>query len=121
MSVTGLVLFGHGARDARWREPFDRLKAMVSSRHDGPVELAFLEFMPPALHEACAALAAAGASRVAVVPLFLGTGGHLRNDLPSLLRAAEVQAGIPVTAATAAGEDEIVLAAIAEYCLRAGA
>jgi sirohydrochlorin cobaltochelatase len=117
--TTGLLLFGHGARDARWREPFDRLRAMVAARYAGPVELAFLELMSPELGAACETLAKAGANRVLVVPLFLGTGGHLRKDLPSLLAGAQARAGVPVASVAAAGEDEAVLTAIADYCLRA--
>jgi sirohydrochlorin cobaltochelatase len=116
---TGLVLFGHGARDSRWREPFDRLKALVGPRHAGPVELAFLESMSPDLSEACASLVRSGATRIVVVPLFLGTGGHLRRDLPALVAAAQERAGVPVGSVGAAGEDELVLDAIAAYCLRA--
>jgi sirohydrochlorin cobaltochelatase len=113
---TGLVLFAHGARDARWREPFNRLHAKVAARHPGPVELAFLELMPPDLGQACQAVVRAGAQRIVVVPLFLGTGGHLRNDLPGLLAAAQARTGVPVVASGAAGEDDYVLTALAEYC-----
>jgi sirohydrochlorin cobaltochelatase len=116
--TTGLVLFAHGARDVRWREPFDRLRALVEARHSGPVSQAFLEHMPPDLPAACAALAGKGAKRIVVVPLFLGTGGHLRNDVPALAAAAERHAGVPVSVASAAGEDGSVLEALAEYCLR---
>jgi sirohydrochlorin cobaltochelatase len=116
---TGLVLFAHGARDPRWREPFDRLRAKVTASHPGPVELAFLELTSPDLGQACATLVRAGALRIVVVPLFLGTGGHLRNDLPGLLAAAQAQVGVPVNSVTAAGEDDQVLSAIAEYSLRA--
>jgi sirohydrochlorin cobaltochelatase len=114
---TGLVLFCHGARDAHWREPFDRLRTMIEQRYTGPVELAFLEFMSPDLSAACAALVEREAKRIVVVPLFLGTGGHLRRDFPPLLKAASVSTSVPVTAVTAAGEDDSVLAAIADYCL----
>ena len=69
---TGLILFAHGARDARWREPFDRLAALVTQHHPGPVSLAFLEAMSPDLTQAAIALAAAGAERITIVPLFLG-------------------------------------------------
>jgi sirohydrochlorin cobaltochelatase len=116
--ATGLLLFAHGARDARWREPFDRLRTQVAARHPGPVELAFLELMAPDLCAASASLAQAGAERIVVVPLFLGTGGHLRKDLPALLAAAQSRAGIPISAVAAAGEAAAVLTAIAEYCLR---
>jgi sirohydrochlorin cobaltochelatase len=118
---TGLILFAHGARDARWREPFDRLQALVAQRHPGPVALAFLELMSPDLAQAATQLAATGATQLTVVPLFLGTGGHLRQDLPEMLATAQAAAGIPMTAVAAVGEDAGVLAAMAEYCVRSGA
>jgi sirohydrochlorin cobaltochelatase len=117
--TTGLVLFAHGARDALWREPFDRLLALVEPRHTGPVSQAFLEHMQPDLPAACGLLAGRGAKRIVVVPLFLGTGGHLRNDVPALIAAAERQAGLPISVASAAGEDASVLDALAKYCLEA--
>ena len=115
--MIGLILFAHGARDPRWREPFDRLKDVVAQRHPGPVESAFLESMSPDLSEAARLLKARGAARIVVVPLFLGTGGHLRRDLPAMLDAARAACGIPLSAVAAAGEDEQVLAAIAQYCI----
>lgn len=117
--TTGLILFGHGARDPRWRVPFDRLRTMVAGRYHGPVELAFLESMSPELGEACETVVRAGAHRIIVVPLFLGSGGHLRNELPTLLAAAQARCGVPVGSVPAAGEEEGVLAAIAAYGLRA--
>jgi sirohydrochlorin cobaltochelatase len=115
---TGLVLFCHGGRDARWREPFDRLRIIVEQRYTGPVELAFLELMSPDLGAACATLVERLAERIVVVPLFLGTGGHLRRDLPPLIQAAQESTGVAVTAVAAVGEDDSVLATIAEYCIR---
>ncbi|UCH49952.1 MAG: CbiX/SirB N-terminal domain-containing protein [Betaproteobacteria bacterium] len=119
-STTGLILFGHGARDARWREPFDRLLALVEERYSGPVSLAFLDSMSPDLVSGCKELAARGAERVVVVPVFLGTGGHVRADLPVLVETARRETGVPVTAVDVIGEDERVLLAMAEYCLRSG-
>jgi sirohydrochlorin cobaltochelatase len=117
--TTALILFAHGARDPRWREPFDRLEALVRTRHDGPLSLAFLEHMEPGLSAAVKSVAAAGATRAVVVPLFLGTGGHLRKDLPVQIAEAREAAGIPVEAVTAAGEDAVVLAALADCCMSA--
>ena len=115
--TTALILFGHGARDARWREPFDRLVRMLSEQHPGPVSPAFLELMQPDLETACREAAAKGAQRVVVVPLFIGTGGHIRRDLPLLMERAAAACGLPVSAAAPAGEDEAVLQALAGYCL----
>lgn len=117
--VPGLILFAHGARDPRWRAPFDRLHALVRARHDGPVALAFLELMTPDLTAAARSLREAGTTSALVVPVFLGSGGHLRKDLPALVAAAQDASGVRLDVVDAAGEDDQVLEAIAGYCLRA--
>ena len=82
----GLLLFAHGARDPRWALPFEDVARRIRAREPAvAVELSFLEFMTPTLHEGGERLAAAGCDRVDVVPLFLGAGGHVRKDLPELL------------------------------------
>jgi len=115
----GVILFAHGARDARWAEPFVRVAEKV--RAAGPalaVELAFLEFMTPDLATAAARLARVGVTRIRVVPLFLGRGGHVREDLPRLVESiAATLPGIPVDLALAAGDDEGVIEALARFCL----
>ncbi len=112
----GLLLFAHGARDPRWAEPFQAVAQRVRARDPGlTVQLAFLEFMTPALGEAGAALAAGGCTQVDVVPLFLGAGGHVRKDLPALM--ATLQAAWPATAfrlRPAIGEIDSVIDAMAE-------
>lgn len=119
MTTTALILFAHGARDPRWAAPFNRLKTMLQARMpDSPVELAFLELMQPSLPETVDGLIGKGISDVTVVPVFLGQGGHVLRDLPVLLdemRQAHPDARIRV--AQAVGENEQVLAAIADYCV----
>ena len=119
MASTGLVLFAHGARDVRWVEPFERIKAKVQAQAPGvPVELAYLELMAPDLAAAAAALVAAGCSEVRVVPVFLAQGGHMRNDLPRLVEAiAAHHPGVSIRVAAPVGEDDAVLDCIAERCL----
>lgn len=117
-ATTGLIIFGHGARDLRWREPFDRLVSIVGERYPGPVSLAFLDSMSPDLATACDDLVGKGAQSIVVVPVFFGTGGHLRKDLPELIATARQRTGVPVDAVEAIGEDPQVLLALAEYCLR---
>jgi sirohydrochlorin cobaltochelatase len=83
---SALILFAHGAREPGWGEPFRAVRNRVAaSRPDLRVELAFLELMSPALGDCVDGLAAAGHERVTVAPLFLGMGGHLKEDLPQLL------------------------------------
>lgn len=121
MNTKAIVLFGHGARDVRWREPFDRLAVLWQAQHpDIQVELAFLELMQPSLAEAIASLVSSGVSKITVVPVFFGQGGHLRNDFPVLLDACRLQfPEIALSATPAVGEDEAVLQAIIDFGARA--
>ena len=86
------------------------------------VELAFLEHLSPDLVTATARLAASGIDRIRLVPLFLGRGGHLRNDLPRQLCAARAAAPSVVFEVTqAAGESDAVLEALADFALQSSA
>ena len=115
--MKAIILFGHGARDVRWREPFDRLATLWREQHAGvPVELAFLEMMQPSLEEGVAALVLKGATQVTVVPVFFGQGGHLRNDFPVLLAACRAKfPAVTLSVTPAVGEDLAVLQAIVDF------
>ena len=115
--MKAIILFAHGARDARWREPFDRLAALWKAQHSStPVQLAFLEMMEPSLEVAVTSLVSAGASEIVVVPVFFGQGGHLRNDFPVLLNSCrEKFPQVTLSATLAVGEDEGVLQAIVDF------
>ena len=111
----GLLLFAHGARDPCWAEPFEAVAA-AARRHqpEWQVQLAFLEFMLPTLLDAGHALAGAGCTRVDVVPLFLGAGGHVRKDLPLLLdQLRGAHPGVQWQLQRAIGEQDSVIAAMA--------
>ena len=116
---TGLILFAHGARDPRWALPFEAVAERVRAARPGlPVRLAFLELMQPNLADAGAALVAEGCSALQVLPLFLGAGGHVRQDLPKLVEALRAaHPGIVVTLHPAAGELPAVHAALAQTAL----
>jgi sirohydrochlorin cobaltochelatase len=111
----GVILFAHGARDARWAEPFEAVATRLRRLRPGvEVRLAFLEFMAPSLPDAGATLAAAGCTAVEVVPLFLGAGGHVRRDLPLLMDTLrERHAGTRWRLHPAAGENDAVVDAMA--------
>ncbi|MDE1182930.1 CbiX/SirB N-terminal domain-containing protein [Paraburkholderia sp.] len=122
MSTHGIVLFGHGARDPRWAEPFQRLAEKLRRARGvdaGPVSLAFLELMSPDLPSAVREQVALGCSEVTVVPVFFGQGGHVRRDLPDVIEVCRAaNPGVSILCATAVGEDEGVLEAVVGYCLR---
>ncbi len=116
-----LVLFAHGARDPRWAEPFEAVATQVRAVLPAvPVALAFLELMAPSLEEAAQRLAEGGATTIDVVPLFLGTGGHLRGDLPRLVDAVRAaHPGLAVRLHAVIGEQVSVIEAMARAAVSA--
>jgi len=119
MDRHAVILYAHGARDPRWAEPFERLLLILQGRRpDLPSALAFLDYLEPDLRSAAQAIAAQGITSIRVVPLFFGRGGHLRDDFPKQMTAA--QAALPhvqFEVVGAAGEAPIVLDALAEFAL----
>jgi len=116
----GLLLFAHGARDARWALPFEDIARRVRAADPSvAVTLSYLEFMSPGLVEAGASLAAQGCQRVEVLPLFLGAGGHVRKDVPNLMaKLQEAHPEVHWTLRPTIGEDESVIEAMARCALR---
>ena len=115
------ILFGHGARDSRWREPFDQLIQLWRDQQPQTlVELAFLEMMQPSLEAALESLVQKGAKDIVVIPVFFGQGGHLRNDFPVLLDQCRQRfPAIQLSATPAVGESPTVLQAIINFGIAA--
>ncbi len=110
--VRGIVLFAHGSRDPQWAGPFERIASILSKKF--LVAVAYLELMRPTLDEAVAALAAAGAQSIRIVPLFLGQGGHVKEDLPRLVaNAAAARPALRLILEQPIGEQPAVIEAIA--------
>lgn len=118
-SRSAIILFAHGARDPEWAAPFRRIVARLQAAEPGlRVELAFLEFMQPALEDAVARIAAEGFERVTLVPLFLAQGGHLKHDLPLMLDDIRGRhSGVRIDVTQAIGDSDALTAAIADWAL----
>jgi len=108
--VTGLAL-GRGRIDV----PGAKLVRIPEHFHpvarpDVAVGLAFLELMQPDLLAAADALAAGGCRTLRIVPVFLGQGGHVREDLPAAVEAVRARhPGLDIELRLAIGEDDAVL------------
>lgn len=114
-----IILFGHGSRDPLWRLPIDAVAQRIRTEQpDLPVRCAFLELEVPDLASAANDLAGAGASHVTVVPMFLGTGRHAREDLPLLMeQVRRDHPAIDFVLQTAVGEDPRVLDLLAKIAM----
>lgn len=114
-----VILFAHGSRDPLWHRPVEAVAArMRALAPHVPVRCAYLELSTPALPDAAAELVAAGATAVRIVPMFLGTGRHAREDLPALV--ARLRADHPGTTFElpgAVGEDARVIELLATIAL----
>ncbi len=112
-----IILFAHGARDPLWAKPFERIRDQVKLLRPGMrVVLAFLELMDPDLPSCVASLAQQGVSEITLVPLFMAQGGHLKQDLPLLVKALQVDhPGVAIHVTEAIGESATLIAAIAAW------
>jgi sirohydrochlorin cobaltochelatase len=109
------VLFAHGARDPQWARPFQQLVTELGELLPGErIVLAFLELMQPSLPDCAASLHGEGVRSLRVVPVFLGMGGHLKDDLPKLVAAIRGRfSDLEVSVEPPIGEQPEVIAAIA--------
>ena len=90
----GVMLCGHGSRDAAAIAEFAALAGQMKGRlPDWPVEHGYLEFARPILRDGLDRLVARGVRRILAVPGMLFAAGHAKNDIPSVLNA--YQAGTP--------------------------
>ncbi len=119
MNGTGIVLFGHGARNAGYVEPFQRIReAMLARDPLARVEIGFLELSQPTLEDAIAALIGQGSQQIRIVPIFFAPGRHVLKDLPERAAAAlERHPQLEIEISDAVGTIPAVIAAMAEYAL----
>lgn len=118
--MKGIVLFGHGARNPEWAEPFYRIRAAIEAMDPAArVELGFLELMRPTFAEAVATLCAEGIREINVVPIFMAAGSHVKKDLPQMAaEAMDRHPGLSITLADPVGEAAAVIAAMAQHALK---
>lgn len=112
----GIVFFAHGSRDPLWSLPIEAVAEKLQQQNPTALcQCAYLELTTPDLATATADLVDKGCEFITVLPMFLGTGRHARQDLPQLVQ--ELQAsypGIGFEIATAVGEDPRLTALLAQ-------
>jgi sirohydrochlorin cobaltochelatase len=120
---TAIVLLGHGSRDPLWREAMDAMAAAIRARSpDVAVGCAFLELCGPTLIECVQSLATPGLRSVRVLPVFIGLGKHLREDLPERLAALRAACpGLHIDALTPLAEQPSLTQLVADLALAPGA
>jgi sirohydrochlorin cobaltochelatase len=115
-----VVLLAHGARDARWMEPFYRMRdALGPQLAPAAVHVAFMEFTAPTFEDAVHAIRQAKGSRVLVVPVFLSGGGHVAQDIPKVVGpVAQKNPDLKFVTSGALGEEPEVAQGMAHAVVR---
>ncbi len=119
LAARGVILFAHGSRDPLWRRPMEAVAARVAERAGASkVRCAYLELTEPDLPTAAGELVAEGVSQVRIVPMFLGAGRHVREDLPALVQALQAShPGVTWELQRPVGEDDRLLDLLAQLAL----
>jgi sirohydrochlorin cobaltochelatase len=119
----GLLLVAHGARDPAWSKPFEAVMARVQANADAGdlvTRVAYLEYMTPNIDAASGALVREGCTRIDVMPLFLGSGGHVQRDVPAAVDALRRRhPTVTFRMQAAAGESAAIIDAMAALALNA--
>ena len=119
----GIALFAHGSRDPLWRAPMESVRQRIEAQHPQlPVRCCYLELCVPSLQDAVRELVAThGVNHLTVVPMFLGTGKHAREDLPLLMeQLRSAHPGVQFQVQQAIGEDPRMTALMADIACNAG-
>ncbi|OHC68364.1 MAG: hypothetical protein A2045_09270 [Rhodocyclales bacterium GWA2_65_20] len=121
--MNAIVLFGHGARNAAYVEPFHRIRdAMLARAPQAQVEIGFLELSQPTLEEAIDKLVARGEKQIRIVPIFFAPGRHVLKDLPERAAAAmDRHPDLEIEISAAVGQSPEVIAAMASFALDSAA
>jgi sirohydrochlorin cobaltochelatase len=115
--LKAVVLFGHGSRDPLWRQPMEAVAARLAAK-GVQARCAYLELNTPDLPTCVRELVGSGARSITIVPMFLGTGKHAREDLPLLVkRLRGDHLGVMFNLQQAVGEDSRVLDLLATIAL----
>ncbi len=106
-----IILLAHGSPDPLWKQPFESLFSQISDTYGAEnTSLAYMELTTPTLEDAIAALDEQVKS-VAVLPLFLAVGRHLRKDVPAQIELLKSN-GLQIELLPPIGEDILVKNAI---------
>ena len=85
-----LLLMAHGSPHEEANAPIFRVAEALNA-HYGATRLGFMELNAPTISEAATLLREKGAKRLVASPYFLQLGGHVAEDLPEAVAAAQAQ------------------------------
>lgn len=89
---SGVLLVGHGTRDATGTDQFFELTAQLQQcLPQWPVEGCLLEFQQPDIASGWQRLVDRGVTEIRVAPLLLFAAGHARQDIPTIIQECSLR------------------------------
>jgi sirohydrochlorin ferrochelatase len=87
-----LIILAHGSRRDEYHLEIQNLTEKVATLARGEfdnIEFAYLELIPPSLAEVIDNSIESGASHISILPYFLNSGNHVKQDIPEIIKIAE--------------------------------
>ncbi|CAN5406921.1 hypothetical protein BH10PLA1_BH10PLA1_00190 [soil metagenome] len=113
MNKTGIVIVDHGSRRTESNQMLEEVARQFGERFAETYEIvepAHMEICEPSIATAYATCVKRGATRVVVLPFFLGPGKHWTKDIPGLTAdAAKSFPGTSYHVAMPLGIDDLIL------------
>ena len=81
----GVLLVGHGSRLPYGKDVVSQIADIYRKNEDNIVEVGFMNMNKPSIPQAINKLAAEGAEKIVVTPVFLAHGVHTTQDIPRIL------------------------------------
>ncbi|PLR74677.1 sirohydrochlorin chelatase [Bacillus sp. UMB0728] len=114
--MEAILYIGHGTRSKKGaQEARDFLNRIISKSSSRIQEISFLELAEPSIGEAYEKCIRRGASSIRVVPIFLLSAGHIKEDIPDILKELKNNfPDIPVEVADPFGVQQTIIDAVCD-------
>lgn len=104
--MDGVLILAHGSRAKETEKTFEAVVNMVKERVERPLKIAYMEFSEQNIRKGLEELVSQGVTQIKVVPYFLFSGIHIREDIPKELHAfSDEHPEITITMADTLGAD----------------
>lgn len=117
--MDGVLIIAHGSREKQTENTFETVVAMAKKKVSIPLEIAYMEFSKNNIANGFDTLIAKGVDNIKVVPYFLFSGIHIREDIPNeIAEYLKSHEGITIKMGETLGVDERLADLLAERILK---
>ena len=108
--MKGIIIVGHGSRSKDARDVFFKIVEGYRERTSAETEGCFMEISEPFIPETIDKMYSKGINEITVLPYFLFSGIHIREDIPGILLAEKNKhSDLKLSMAQPIGYDEALI------------